>query len=318
MKQLFTSFFFLPALFGFSQDETIWFQEGNEWYYNIYCLQEYGCGYTYYEVGGTDFIGGEESAVLNRIYLDEFSETPFLGAEYLRFENDTVWRYSNLAEEWHMLWDIGAQAGDVWTIQNEVFYGYSHDGLEPDFIPLFQVVVDSVVFWEEVPNSPLTNRRAIYVSPTINQTEVSMYTFGPILEGVGAVGSSHDLIGNSTDVLLPLQSPYFQCFIENGELVYGSDELAYGTGSSPCFALNTTDIPEVRSGLIYPNPAIDRIFWDRPIDEIRIIGPFGKLVHYEIGLKSQSSLSISTIESGFYTLIITEGGNSFSQKLIIE
>src|SRR5690606_25274306 len=138
-----------------------------------------------------------------------------------------------------------------------VVYGYSDDGLEHDEIPLFKVVVDSVVFWEEVPNSTITNRRMIYTSPINEGLEESLYTFGPILEGVGPVGGSHNLIGNSAGVALPLQSPYFQCFLVDGELTFGSDELAYGIGSSPCFTLGTDEVQKVQGGLIYPNPAFD-------------------------------------------------------------
>src|SRR5690606_22115265 len=201
---------------------------GQEWYYNVYCYQQYGCGHTYYDVSGTETIGEKETGVLTMIYLDEIVEEPIIEVEYLRYENDTVWRYSTIAAEWHILWDIGAEVGDIWTIQEDVFYGYSDDGLEPDEIPLFKVVVDSVVFWEEVPNSTLTNRRMIYTSPINEGLEESLYIFGPILEGVGPVGGSHNLIGNSTGVALPLQSPYFQCFLIDGALTFGSDELAYG------------------------------------------------------------------------------------------
>jgi hypothetical protein len=298
-----------------AQDQIEWFQPGHEWYYNVYCLQTFGCGYTYYEVNDTEILDGKEASVLTRIYLDESMEDPLLDTEYLRFENDTAWRYSAEAEEWHMLWDIGAEPGDIWTIQEDVFYGYSYDGVEPDEVPLFKVMVDSVAFWAEVPNSPLTNRRMVYVSPVVNEMDESTYTFGPILEGVGPVGGAHDLIGNSTGTALPLQSPYFQCFLDGGVLTYGSDQLAYGSGSSPCFTLETSEVEEVDQGLIYPNPATETIFWDEPITAIQLFDAVGKLVLQTN--QARGSLSVDRLEAGLYTVVIERGGQSFSQKLMI-
>ena len=317
MKQFFTLFLILFSFQGFAQDEVEWFQPGQEWYYNVYCLGEYGCGYTYYEVSGNETVGGQEAKELTRIYLDEGTEQPEVSTAYLRFENDTAWRYSAIAEEWYMLWDMGAEVGDVWTIQENVFYGYSDYDPNPEVIPLFKVVVDSVAFWDEVPDSPLTNRRMIYVSPVLNEMEESLYTFGPILEGVGPVSGSHDLLGNPTYTLLPLQSPYFQCFLDDGVLTYGSDELAFGSGSSPCFALGTDELTEVESGLIYPNPAMDYVKWDRPMNEITFMDATGKIVLRQQVKGSSNELSLDGIPRGFYTVVMNGEGGSFSQKLIV-
>ena len=317
MKQLSTFFMILFSFQGFAQDEVDWFQNGQEWYYNVYCLQNFGCGYTYYEVNGSITAAGEEGKELTRIYLDEGPNEPLVSTEYLRFENDTAWRYSEIAEEWHMLWDMGAEVGDVWTIQEDVFYGYSDYEPNPEVIPLFKVVVDSVAFWEEVPDSPLTNRRLIYVRPVVNEVEESVYTFGTILEGVGPVGGSHDLVGNSSGTALPLQSPYFQCFLDDGMLTYGSDELAYGSGSSPCFTLGTEEVAQVESGLVYPNPAVNFVKWDEPIDQISLFDAAGKLLMQK-QINGEQSLSVEHLPSGFYTVLINDGVSGYSQKLIIE
>ncbi|HKK40470.1 MAG TPA: T9SS type A sorting domain-containing protein [Cryomorphaceae bacterium] len=317
MKQLSIFLLILFSFQGFAQEEVEWFQQGQEWYYNVYCLGEYGCGYTYYEVSGNETVGGQEAKEFTRIYLDEGTEQPEVSTAYLRFENDTAWRYSAIAEEWYMLWDMGAEVGDVWTIQENVFYGYSDYDPNPEVIPLFKVVVDSVAFWDEVPDSPLTNRRMIYVSPVLNEMEESLYTFGPILEGVGPVSGSHDLLGNPTYTLLPLQSPYFQCFLDDGVLTYGSDELAFGSGSSPCFALGTDELTEVESGLIYPNPAMDYVKWDRPMNEITFMDATGKIVLRQQVKGSSNELSLDGLPRGFYTVVMNGEGGSFSQKLIV-
>lgn len=318
MKQLSTFLLILFAFQGFAQDEVEWFQQGQEWYYNVYCLGEFGCGYTYYEVSGNETIAGQEAKELTRIYLDEGTEQPEVSTEYLRFENDTAWRYSEIAEAWHMLWDMDAEVGDIWTIQEDVFYGYSDYDPNPVDIPLFKVVVDSVAFWDEVPDSPLTNRRVLYVRPVVNELEESVYTFGPILEGVGPIGGAHDLIGNSSGTALPLQSPYFQCFLDGGVLTYGSDELDFGSGSSPCFALGTEEVAEVDQGLIYPNPAVDYIKWDNPADQITLIDATGRIVLQKQINHSSNELSIDDFPKGFYTVVMNGDKGRYSQKLIVQ
>lgn len=308
MKQLSTILLILFSFQGFSQEEVEWFQPGQEWYYNVYCFQDYACGAVHYTVGETELIDGEEAAVLTRTENDEILEEPQVSSEYLRYANDTVWRYSTVAEAWHFLYDMGAEPGDVWTIQEDVFYGYSFDGNEPEEIPLFKVLVDSVVVWVDIPDSPLSQRRVVYTSPVLNDAEESWYTFGPILEGIGPVGIAHDLIGNEAGVALPLQSPSFQCFLDNGD-------LAYGSSGSPCFTLGTNDIKQLESGLVYPNPASESIFWNKPIDELRVFDALGKLV-LQTG-KAINQVSVSELERGFYTVVLIREGKSFSQKLLI-
>lgn len=311
MKRSILFLFISFSFSGFCQDEVQWFQPGQEWYYNVYCFQEFACGYTYYQVSGTETFNEKEATVLTRIYFDEIVEEPLVESEYLRFENDTVWRYFSIAQEWHMLWDMGAEVGDVWTIQEDVFYGYSYDGSEPETIPLFKVVVDSISFWEEVPDSPLTNRRMIYTSPIVNELEESEYAFGPILEGVGPVNGAHDLIGNSAGTALPLQSPYFQCFIQAGALIYGEPE-------SPCFTLGTEDIQQVQDGLIYPNPAYDAIRWDDSFQSLTIYDVTGKVVLQNTQALNTQSLDVRDLNSGFYTVVVEKENTMFSQKLVIE
>jgi hypothetical protein len=309
MKQLITFLLVVISIPAFSQ-EVEWFQPNQEWYYNVYCFQEYACGYTHYDFAQTEIIGGEEATLLNRSYSDENVDEPILNTEHLRFENDTVWRYSAVAEQWHMLWDIGADVGDVWIIQEDVFYGYENAN-EPEEIALFKVMVDSVAIWEEVPDSPLTDRRVIYTLPLTDENEESQYVFGPILEGVGPIGGAHDLIGNWAENLLPLQSPTFQCFLDNGD-------LAYGSADSPCNTLSASEPVELKSGLVYPNPAMDFIKWDEPIDQVTLIDPTGKIVLQKQINGLSNELSLDGLPRGFYTVVMQDGKGSFSQKLIVQ
>lgn len=314
MKKLSTLSMILFSVQVFAQDEVDWFQPGQEWYYRVFCLTTIDCGTIHYAVVGQETIGGQQAAVLTRTEIQEGWNTADVRTEYLRSENDTVWRYSVQSEQWHMLYDFGAEPGAVWTIQEEIDHGYTFpDGESPD-VPFFEVVVDSVDFWTEIPESPIQNRRVVYTSPTYNLV-FSAFSFGlftaPIIEGIGPVGSASDLIGNSNFVILPTYEARFQCFLEN-------DELVYGVGGSPCYILSTDEVEQVDHGLIYPNPATESIFWDRPIDELRVFDALGKLVLQRSQMRSAASLSVADLDPGFYTVVITAEKGSFSQKLIIQ
>jgi hypothetical protein len=309
-----TLLFFLTFSFScaFTQDQIEWFQPGQEWYYRVFCLQTIDCGYVHYRVEGGEEIGGEEAAVLTRSEVQEGWDSVYVRTEYLRYENDTVWRYAMQSEEWHMLYDFGATPGDVWTIQDEVDHGYNMPYNEPPETPFFQVVVDSVDFWSEVPDSPLQNRRVIFTSPVYESGNPSYFSFGlftaPIIEGIGPVGTAKDLIGNDNYIILPTYEARFQCFLDNGELIYGE-------AGSPCYTLGTEEVVEVEYNLIYPNPATEIIYWDEPVAAIQLYDAVGKLVLQSSQVRG--SLSVDHLETGLYTVLIEREGQSFSQKLMI-
>ncbi len=312
MKYYFTLLLIVISLNCSSLAEVQWFQDGQEWYYNIYCFQSFFCGFQHYEVSGSEIFGEHEATIVeSTYYTSEGTTEPISETQYLRYSNDTVWRYATDAEQWHMLWDIGAQVGDVWTIQEEVYYGYSFEDEEPADVPLFKVRVDSVAFWDDIPNSTLSNRRVIYVIPVVEETEESLYTFGPILEGVGPINDAHDLIGNPSGTALPLQSPYFQCFLEGGQ-------LAYGAQGSPCLTLGTDDIQQLQGGLIYPNPAYDAIFWDDSFQSLTIYDVTGKVVLQNTQAFNTQSLDVRDLNNGFYMVVVKKENMLFSQKLVIE
>jgi hypothetical protein len=313
MKQLSTFLLILFSFQSFAQDEVEWFQPGQEWYYRVFCLQSIDCGTIHYAVVGEETIGGQEAAVLTRTEIQEGWNEPDVRSEYLRYENDTVWRYAVQSEEWHLLYDFSAEPGDIWTIQDEVDHGYTFPGEEPQDVLLFKVVVDSVDFWMEIPESPIQNRRVVYTSPVVDPM-YSTFSFGlftaPIIEGIGPVGSASDLIGNSNFVILPQYEARFQCFLDNGELVYG-------VGGSPCYILSMDEVEQIDRVLIYPNPASETVFWDKPIDELQVFDALGKLLLQKNQMRNAASLSVAHLDPGFYTIVVKREGMDYSQKFLI-
>ena len=224
-------------------------QQGNQWYYNVYCLIAPNCGYTHYSVGQDTLINDVSGTIVHENSLQELATEPETEVIILRQSNDTVFRYSPEAEIWHMLYDFGAQPGDIWEIQTDTYVGYG----EVDQQELFKVSVDSIdqiVIGQDI-------HRVVYTSAWTDGIEPSDFHFGNsggrIIEGIGPVDQAHGLIGQSVFEMLPLQNPSFACFLSNGELIWGSD-------SSPCNALSVEESERNLVELsIYPNPALEKL-----------------------------------------------------------
>jgi len=111
------------------------------------------------------------------------------------------------------------------------------------------------------------------------------------------------------------------CDFETGETLrcFSSPTLNY---QNPEFSSCTLGINETRSieesSILYPNPAIDQIRWNEPIDAIRVFDTTGKMVLAESNLTGKSSLTISALETGFYTVVFEKNASYFSQKLVVE
>jgi hypothetical protein len=69
--------------------------------------------------------------------------------------------------------------------------------------------------------------------------------------------------------------------------------------------------------IFFPNPASESISWAEPIDQISLFDAAGKLLMQK-QINGEQSLSVEHLPSGFYTVLINDGLNFFSQKLIIE
>lgn len=301
---LFSALWWIPQSLSCQSAE--WFQPGHEWYYNIYCLSGDACGYKHYAVQGDTTLAGRTGVVLNVNTLEESGEfhTALL---IVRAGPDTVFRYSPEAEKWHMLYDMGAEVGDVWTIQEDEYLGFGENSENPD---LFKVeVMEAGV---EMIGGAM--RRKVGAEAWNDGVEMSMYGFGFIAEGIGPVGGAHGLTGQPIEVLLPPQIPSFQCFLSGGALVYGSPE-------GPCAALSTSDRAERQPLLLRPNPVRDRLFFDLPHADagnttVRITDLSGRTVLSE-NTAGKVGIDVGPLPPGTYLLeVITRDNLHVSEKFV--
>ncbi len=221
-------------------------QEGNEWCCNVYCLLNPQCGYKHYSAEGAITVGGQTGRNVSSFTLQEMGieETR---TDILRQSNDTIYCYSEEAGVWHLLYDFGAQPGDIWEIQTELHVGYDEPG-EPEIFKVLVDAINQVTIGENM-------HRVIYTSACSDNIELSSYHFGHnggrIIDGIGPVDMAHGLTGQSINELLLLRNPSFACFIADGALIWGSS-------ASPCYTLNTANAHSDRAELnLYPNPVVD-------------------------------------------------------------
>lgn len=186
MKNILYTFLFCTVAIG-AQAQVNMLQQGNEWYYNIYCVSEPACGFNHYSVGGEAIVNDLSGSFIYEKSLYEGATEVVMEAMILRQSNDTVYRYSPQAASWHMLYDFGAQPGDIWNIQTDNYLGYGPE----DEVQMFKVVVDSI---DQITIGENTHR-VVYTSAWTDGNAPSDYHFGynggRIIEGIGPVDSAH-------------------------------------------------------------------------------------------------------------------------------
>jgi hypothetical protein len=238
MKRLFT-FLLLTAGLGSSAQDINWFPIGAEWYFTPQCFIEPQCGVIRYHAEIDTVIAGKTAVKIGQditlwgpvVALWEY------GIPYLRHENDTVFRYSFEADRWHFLYCVNPLPGDVWEIQTDEFLGFGEPGYT------FVVEVDSVI----VQDINGADRRVVYTSP-VDETDVLFRR--PLIEGIGSTEAA-GLIASPTVMLPAGFGPNFNCYLESGNLIYGSP-------ASPCFSVGIEENNPLQI-TIQPNPAKDFI-----------------------------------------------------------
>ena len=313
MKTKSLSFLILLCTAAAAQAQPAMLSEDNQWYYYINCLSTPDCGYIHYSIGQDTLINDLSGRAVYENTLYEMATEHQTEVHILRQSNDTVFRYSPEAEVWHILYDFGAQPGDIWNIQTETYMGYG-DEEESD---LFKVSVDSI---DQIIIGQNTHR-VIYTSAWTDGSAPSDNHFGygggRIIEGIGPVDEAQGLIGQNTSMSITLQWPSFACFLTNGELIWGSD-------ISPCNALSVERLEGSIAELpIYPNPAFDSFQIDLP--EKSAVLQFYTTDHklqklIDLNRKSQqTTIPLDGLVPGFYIIhLLNQDGRAIGYTKFVK
>lgn len=304
--------FGIISLSAWSQDFT-WFDDGHEWFYRVDCMNDPTCGYVQYQVLGDTLLADRLGRVLQKTSLEE-GQTTVIVPVILREANDTVFRYSPEAERWHLLYDMAAEPGDVWNIQEGEFLGYGAAEA------LFRVVVDSV-------DTILINgeqRRMVYTSAWADGITASDYHFGyegVIIEGIGPAGGARSQYGESTSTLIISHPAMFQCFISNGELLHGSAD-------SPCITMSTSSSEaQEHHFFLFPNPALGQfgmtaIEGQALLQSVTLIDIQGRTVGAwgaaDMARGAQHTFDVAGLPAGIYLVQVASDRGMDTHKLILK
>lgn len=278
-----------------------WFPENAEWYYFTICPDSPNCGYQRYNTDGDTLINGVSAHVLRGYLENSWLQIEETGSHYFRFADDTVFYYSSLNEDWGLLYDFNAQPGDVWDL-SVTLTGLIGMELDEDYNAT--VVVDSVT--QEMIGGE--SRKLIHTSP---QPFSNWGFFGPILEGVGAIGDCRGLFGEPIMNHPAISLPRFSCYRENGEVIVGTDGY-------PCGVVSSVAESVPLSFIIFPNPTtsivhIELSHQSEWLEVIRLYDQLGKQVRTYAATHFPLTLDLSDLPAGVYVL---EGRTSLEKRVI--
>lgn len=296
---------------SFAQQD--WAPIGAKWWYKIYCFETPDCGYeTFTSVKDTVVNGSTAKIIERKVYGGEpwtdISDTSLI----MFYQDEKVFNYDYLNQEFYVLYDFNLNVGDTLTIQDSTkyrgFYNYDNDDLNE--IALFQIKIDSIDY-HDIDNQSLKH---LYTSPT----DDSKYFFnGPIIE---RIGNKINMFGQATTMIPGGYPEYLRCY---------KDDLIDLTDSN-CEYISTVDIQDVKPHAfkVYPTLTKDFIYIEGnnnlldEILEISITNLEGKNIvvnEFISVVQSQSNkirVNLNNLDNGLYILRILTLNDTFSTKII--
>ncbi len=223
--------------------------------------------------------------------------TPF---QYLYQSNDTVYHYLPSQGKFSMLYDFGAQAGDVWNIVS------NKPGLPP--IDSVQIHVDSTAFVQI--NS--VTRKIIYTSYA---TPFHYFDFnGPMVEGIGSLAYFFPQFG-----MCDPQVNGLRCY-DDSLVGHYQPNMAIACDSVIPVGISTVD-DEIKFS-VYPNPFKEEFKVSglkfKVGDVIKIVDVFGKEVFSKSFVSQTSNLKLQTtnLSQGIYFIEVHSRNKKAIRKII--
>ncbi|HSF90020.1 MAG TPA: T9SS type A sorting domain-containing protein [Saprospiraceae bacterium] len=208
--------------------------------------------------------------------------------KYVATVGDKV--YYKVEDEFVLLYDFGAQAGD--TIQSKVEDFEINIGCDSDFsqgVIDFSYVVDSVgtLFFngEEL--------RVLFVQ-TISQSPDPDWVFWyPIVERIGPMGWGGLWWGRGENCIL--ESGYLRCYIDQ-EITWRSSEFS---ASLPCDYISATSEIQAKPYTIHPNPASTHLTLPSGAEDIGLCDITGRSMRVN---QFDNEIEIASYPAGMYII----------------
>jgi hypothetical protein len=305
MKQFSLLLFCVFSISSFSQ-EAEWFEIGTTWTYNSRVALDF-----FDEEHQTTFVVSEEVVFNERLCKkierlgpennSLYGCSSLLPPFYVYESNDSVFFANDYDNTFRLAYDFGAEIGDTWVfdVPVEVFEGLTS----------YEVTVSDIQM-EEIDGQALKVLTLDYEVISGDEYSAIGHSSLEITEYLGTIDKDFLFPFGNWNVCDGAWDIELQCF-NNSSIDYLNQSFA------SCF-LSADGILAEESIVIYPNPSLGVVSWDKPIDGLQIYDNLGKLVLQRNQIGDTSSLSLEALDVGFYTVVIDREGRLFSQKLLIQ
>jgi len=272
----------ISSVYGSSAQN--WAPVGAKWHFTKHTNMSSAFSYTTIEVEKDTMVLGKKCSKL----IGNFD--PCIWQSNIMYEsNDSVYFYHTQNNDFSLLYDFGANPGDIWEINNIT----SSFGLGfPDTSRILVDSVDQILIDGEI-------LRVLYTTQ-INMIESDYEFGGMIIEKIGAISFYPWLF--SCDPVAGI----IRCY-EDDDIFYQRDSniaCEYST-------VNTIDL-EIENVKAYPNPVNDklRITIDFPFDQkinFQMIDMSNKMVLH--GTLGSTTIDVSSLLRGVYVFNLVDSSN---------
>lgn len=305
MKQIVFSIFCIFSISSSAQDAE-WFELGTTWTYRFeMALDFFGeVHQTTFEVTEEVILNDKDCKKIERLepennflYGCSSLQPPF----YVYESNDSIFFANDYDTTFRLAYDFGAEIGDTWIFEVpvEVFQG----------ITSYETTVTDI----QTDQVDGQNVKVLSLSyELIGGEEFSHigYASAQITEYIGVTEKDFLFPFGDWNVCDGAFEQELMCF-QNSSIDY------LNPGYASCF-LSAIEENTQMDRTIFPNPSADIISWDAPIDQLRIYDSQGKLVLHNRQAQNLSFLSVRSLDSGLYVVVLENEDEISSQKLIIE
>ena len=309
---VFMALLLLPSVFLAQQNKIAnektnkdnWPPNNSEWYYQVNPLWVSFPRYVSYQntkVIGDTIILSKECRILQKCNVTLICDNMGSDTEFIYEENNKVYWYNRVLENFTLLYDFSAGNGDFW-----------------------EIFVDSCSFIVNVDSVGLlsVNDQDCKI---IHISDENHYFTGDIIENIGHTISMFpkDIYFTCKGVACDSDHIYgLRCYLQNDTLIYKRDE-------TPCDTIYEVyySIDEIESNCIsfYPNPFTEVIniqlnnCLKNYTDELQfnLYNSMGSKIKYGLMPKSRS-IKLSGLKSGFYYIHLLSNNEVIHKQKIIK
>lgn len=274
---------------------------GAKWHYNIPALFIFDpVTYVSYEVTGDTVINGKNASIVKRWGGDVSNlPSPF----FLHYDSNRVYWHNQYSNDFHLLFDFNANAGDSWSVKLPCDPGYSNiytDTIQYNVVSTDSIIVNGVTLKRLIVNTLFSpNMELIERIGLLDKG----YPYSFFYCGYGIVDPSPELMRCYEDSLLGLFK---------------------GPNPDVCdttYVLLSLDNDPNNNLKVYPNPATNilKIESSQKIDVVQLQSLAGEILIKKETENNYLDLNTSNIPIGLHFISVTfQNGSKSIAKVMIK